>query len=697
MIRRWLCASLGASLFTFTLVALPSAPATASGPEPGATKTIARSATLETEDQPMWGGTNLLGQNIEWFDVAWDERGSFGDVDRVCLDLEVWKDCGNFGAEITASLQGEMRMGLELEGFDGGTLDVTYPVDVEFTAPADNSFDPGDTIEIATAIEVDETEASVTGDFPRLGSIAWTGGFHAAGEADARMCFISCDRKDLFDFEGGADGAIVRFEGSDLADGCFDTIFDLPMLIGLGMDRYDSGRCPNILGESGAPYLMNPNPSLVSAVNADGTVSASGSDLYSVIPTSGVTWAFRGMGVPWWVVPNLNPVGYRGASIGWTSFNTIITALETMRQDLKFHPDVQVTLDWGDELDFTIVDPDTGETVQDANGSAATFTAGHTLRLTTPAVGSKIIPVTPTLSMGDAEMSNHTRSVSSGNVEVKALSFNIKTDRERVCIDEIGCATWWPGTNTTAGPLLQKDFPIAPSANTLFNGTFSIGGFDAVELAPFDVVPRPLIEVRKNVVPHNAPGTFDLAINGTIHTPGARDGDSTGPVVVDPGDISISETAGPGADLRYYDITITCRHRDDGTTHTAGAGTQPGLGSSMSVTLTGGEDLICTVRNRLPVPAECDSMTFDNVILGTPGADVDDLLIGTIGRDIIVGYGGNDTLIGLPGDDCLAGNAGDDIINAGEGNDIIDGGSGNDVCTAGIIGRRCTVNAPNKS
>ena len=53
--------------------------------------------------------------------------------------------------------------------------------------------------------------------------------------------------------------------------------------------------------------------------------------------------------------------------------------------------------------------------------------------------------------------------------------------------------------------------------------------------------------------------------------------------------------------------------------HTQSAGTSPGLGSSMNLTLTGGEDLICTIKNRLPAASECDAMVFDNVILGTPG------------------------------------------------------------------------------
>jgi Ca2+-binding RTX toxin-like protein len=202
-------------------------------------------------------------------------------------------------------------------------------------------------------------------------------------------------------------------------------------------------------------------------------------------------------------------------------------------------------------------------------------------------------------------------------------------------------------------------------------------------------VPRPVVEVRKAVVPAIAPGSFDLLIDGETHATDVGDGGTTGRLVLEPGTRTIAVAEGTDADLRYYDTSITCVHADGGAVHTSAAGPSPGLGHSMDLVLTGGEDLICTVQNRLPVPAECDAMTFDNVILGTPGADVRDILIGTTGNDIIVGYGGNDVIVGGPGDDCLSGNDGDDVLSGGPGNDVIDGGSGRNVCTGAVRSTNC--------
>lgn len=78
----------------------------------------------------------------------------------------------------------------------------------------------------------------------------------------------------------------------------------------------------------------------------------------------------------------------------------------------------------------------------------------------------------------------------------------------------------------------------------------------------------------------------------------------------------------------------------------------------------------------LLIPFECQGMTFDNVIIGTNGANT---LNGTAGRDLIVGKGGNDKINGLGGNDCLAGNSGADTINGSSGNDRMLGGDQADV------------------
>ena len=82
-------------------------------------------------------------------------------------------------------------------------------------------------------------------------------------------------------------------------------------------------------------------------------------------------------------------------------------------------------------------------------------------------------------------------------------------------------------------------------------------------------------------------------------------------------------------------------------------------------------------------PAECADMTFDNIVVGTSGADT---LYGTLGRDLIFGLGGADRIDGVPqghtgpGDmaDCLVGAGGNDRIFGNHGEDVLLGDEGND-------------------
>ncbi|MGB3558135.1 MAG: calcium-binding protein, partial [Geitlerinemataceae cyanobacterium] len=72
---------------------------------------------------------------------------------------------------------------------------------------------------------------------------------------------------------------------------------------------------------------------------------------------------------------------------------------------------------------------------------------------------------------------------------------------------------------------------------------------------------------------------------------------------------------------------------------------------------------------------ESPSGSVDNIVMGTPDADVFSL---TDGADLAFGGAGNDTLQGEVGNDRLRGEAGDDLIMGDLGSDALFGGAGND-------------------
>lgn len=120
--------------------------------------------------------------------------------------------------------------------------------------------------------------------------------------------------------------------------------------------------------------------------------------------------------------------------------------------------------------------------------------------------------------------------------------------------------------------------------------------------------------------------------------------------------------------------------------------------TNVSVTIAGGT---------VPVPAECDSMTFDNfrsltadpdVVVATKGSDLvyglagsddirgdnkEDCLVGQAGDDVLWGDNHADVLIGGDGNDTLEGGNHDDLLVGGPGNDVLRGGNGRDECRGG--------------
>jgi Ca2+-binding RTX toxin-like protein len=634
-----------------TAVAAPASAAstTGAGTSGPATKTVVRSTTLATSDQGMWGtgASTPTDTRLTLFHETWDETGSFGAIDGGCLG----ELCAYFGGSFAGSVKGEIGMSIRLEGLEGGTVSVTYPVTVTFTAPADSSFDPGATVDIRTSMTVDASQATITASFPELDRVALDGVLKASTTLNGTACFIACvGPAAIIPAGAGFDSSseLLGLDPGELST-CFTT---LPLGFPWLLSDYPNDRC----GDKG--YFFSPDVDLASTFDpADGTIRASGTDRYAILPVN----VLPGGGTD---------VDLGAATISWTVFKAIITAIETIEQDLLFTPRVDVDLDWGKTLGFEVLDGAGGAALRSGSGTHATFAVGDTLRLTTNALNNEVIPVTPTLSMGSATMSNRTRNASTTVARLEALAFHVITfDADGDVDSEDGF-----------GPVYEESFPVGTTRADVFDGSFAVGGFNAPELDPFTLVPRPVVELRKDVVPANAPGRFHLRVDGTTVAADVGDEGTSGRLVLEPGTRVLSETAGTGGDLALFDTSVTCVHRDGGAVHTQAAGGSPGLGASADLVLTGGEDLVCTVRNRLPAASECDAMVFDNVIVGTPGRDT---LRGTNRRDMIIGYGGDDVIESGSGNDCVSGNAGNDRVELGAGDDVGDAGAGHDRLGAG--------------
>jgi uncharacterized delta-60 repeat protein len=73
----------------------------------------------------------------------------------------------------------------------------------------------------------------------------------------------------------------------------------------------------------------------------------------------------------------------------------------------------------------------------------------------------------------------------------------------------------------------------------------------------------------------------------------------------------------------------------------------------------------------------------NDLIVGNPWSDYNEVLSGGSGNDTLRGNGGNDGLFGEDGNDRLEGGTGDDYLSGGANNDVLHGGDGNDTLEGG--------------
>jgi len=106
------------------------------------------------------------------------------------------------------------------------------------------------------------------------------------------------------------------------------------------------------------------------------------------------------------------------------------------------------------------------------------------------------------------------------------------------------------------------------------------GGNGAPGKVVITYTPPTFLTVKKIVIPDSDSGLFNLQIDGQTEAPNVGGGGTTGPILVSPGDHTVSETAGTGTDLTDYVTTIGGACNPDG-----------------SVTLSEGDSKTCTITN----------------------------------------------------------------------------------------------------
>ena len=489
-------ATLALTLGGAVAVAVVGAPAAQASPP--ATKTVNYTGTMSTSGQNMWGAGNAApaaDQTTSLFDQTWNASGGFDEETDVSFDpcFGILGGCtidfGTYGAKLTASTSGEIGLSTTVHGATGGSVGVNYPVSFGLTAPADDSFAPGDTVSVSTTAPTVGNSASITSVYPDFSSVSLDGkfGFHAS--ASGEICVGACASGSIFDLNlpsGSntvASGSILNISKNDLLliqglglSKCFGVAEGV--LFGAATYPNEGNYCENTVTHQDNGYLAFPDVNLgPTTVGANNALSASGHDQYMVIPISAVAWVAKIAGLPFGF-PNLS-ASFDGTGVNYTTIQDILSAVVTRHQGMTFTPTVNLTLAFGESLAYTVRNA-SNTVVLTGTGSSATFPLGDTIRFAPP----HALTVTPTLTIGGNTFTNHTYDTVTGGNQIQALALSASIGS---C-----CSGAFPGIDVHIGPLYDSGVQTIASANIeRSNNSWTLGGFNAAQLNPFTITPDP--------------------------------------------------------------------------------------------------------------------------------------------------------------------------------------------------------------
>ena len=533
--------------------------------------TASYAGNFRAYNMDMWGSGGFdINQYFEFFNVPWNEGGP--------ADLTFDFFGSKFGPTFDVHTQGDLAMGLGLQGFTTGRIDsIFYPANMQFFPPQTGTFNAGELISIYSKL-ASKGGSAMYPSFPNSGDLFLDYTFGANFYFNIGICGgpLGCTSTEL-DF------------GTQDSNGNYEPIHDT--IFKLTTDPTDSSYAYGFadwpLIDPGLAACLNLPPSPIperkyfnllpleieqnaSRKKVDKKKDKDDKDTVSVISNpfisakldvpfiatedynqqqSGVQ--LKSIGEDEYITLQMDLIGMAQTAAGLTYgikgeipvipcvmsiqysfFNADVKMALSNHQELTFTPEVNVILEFPSEVYYEVYHK--GLLIDQNNSDSISYTLGDELRLGFPC-DYNFMDLEPRFVLG-GKLHNHTWDEYEFSLELAALMFKIIINKiviipgfsfpicfwnpfgddwcETVTIPEVA----FPETEFPLGPLWEHSIPLGETSVDWFDGDLALGDFNQVISDPFRIAPVESsinLEVEDVLCNGAATGSIQLSDTGT--------------------------------------------------------------------------------------------------------------------------------------------------------------------------------------
>lgn len=502
--------------------------------------TVTHNIPFSSGAQSMWGPSGAsfnLNMNGDLFNtVDWDLDETLGESVNVL-------GYGNFGAEVRAQFEGSIDGTYKVSGFNNGTVDVDYPINVTLSYPNDNTYDPGDIVVIETSYLL-TPGWSLESNYPTTGEVRMDLDVDFDAKLGAEVCAFGCLAFNLFDINKQVDINLFKVNQAGCKAVSVDNgpyQFNYP-----GLPFVSTSIAGDPMGEYGFD-LRADLPSVNTNDNAIGlNLQACGNDKYIDMELN----IFDLLGhLPAPVGPifanldgdeDLDPY----ASIEWSFFSAFLEVERRNFQCFDFTPTVEATFNFPLAVEFSEYTSG-GTLVQSGVSNNIKIKVGNELRYRYPC-HYVALDITPTYSI-KGRITNHTYDEMPLSMDLSAIEFDVnmpniiivpEVDIPEECWSETGPCVF-DNTQTCTieictpavyiaeiavnvpdfqlGPVWTETVPLTTVTTDWFDQTWNLAGFSTYTRPKFTMRARP-VSVTRTITDVACNGANTGGINVTIST-----------------------------------------------------------------------------------------------------------------------------------------------------------------------------------